>query len=104
MSDLGIAIAVVTLVAIAAVTIYKIVKGGATVETFEDALALFYQAERLVETYAPAADQLVATGKLKKEDRLQYVVNLVFSYLEGLDIKQVEGIVEAWVAANKKAQ
>jgi len=67
-----------------------------------DIFWLFHRATELVETYAPAADQLVKLGELKKEDRLDYVISIVMSLVEELDWEQVRGIVEAWVAKNKQ--
>lgn len=99
--DLSVVLAVLTGAAIVGVMVWLVVKGGSKVETVEDALHLFWQAEQLVQTYAPAADQLLATGKLKPEERLDYVIRMVFTYVEGLDIDQVRGIVEAWVAEHK---
>ena len=97
--DSGLLYLVVTVVAIVAVVFarrdrYKLTSTEQAMSTFQDAM-------QLVRTYAPAADQLVKLGELDKEDRRDYVISMVCDVLKGIDIGQVEAIVEAWVAKNK---
>lgn len=81
--------------------VYWINTGQRQVDSFEDALDTFRDAYRLVETYAPAADQLVKIEAIAKEDRLDYVLDMIESYDIELDLAQVRGIVEAWVREHK---
>ena len=60
--------------------VYWIKTGQRQVDSFEDALDTFRDAYRLVETYAPAADQLVKIEAIAKEDRLDYVLDMIESY------------------------
>lgn len=69
--------------------------------SFDTAIDSFRDAVALVDRYAPAADQLVAIGELQPEQRRAYVIEMVKSYLPDVDIEQVKGIVEAWVAKAK---
>jgi len=82
--------------------VYWIKTGQREVLDFSDALDTFRQAGHLVDTYAPAADQLVKIEAIAKEDRLDYVLDMIESYGIDLDMGQVRGIVEAWVREHKE--
>lgn len=83
------------------VVIYRTRTGQGGAKTVAGAIDKFYATTRLVETYAAAADQLLSIGAIAKEDRLEYVIDMVMSYTDELDSKQIRGIVEAWVAERK---
>lgn len=95
MSDVGMLALAIALV-IAGYWMYK--RGRGEFVTARTAMDAVWDATRLVETYAPAADQLVALGEMPKERRLGYVIGMVMQYIDDLDYDQVRGIVEAWVA------
>ena len=82
--------------------VYMIKLKGHQVDTFEDKLDTFHDAWALVSTYAPAADQLVKIGELEDKDRLNYVIAMVMDMVDGIDVDQVRGIVEAWVIQHKE--
>lgn len=104
MNELQVLVAVVAVV-VATVGAYFAGKKQGDDFTFDDALDTFHQATQLVETYAPAADQLLKTKQLPdNKAKLEYVLDLVTTWLPEIDTKQLRGIVEAWVAKNHAAQ
>jgi hypothetical protein len=102
--DSGMVMSLVVLVAVVLVFVYKVFYEKEPIEDWGGAISTVRDAVYLVEKYAPAADQLVSIGAMKKEDRLEYVIDLVLSHLDDMDSKQVRGIVEWWVATQKWAE
>lgn len=91
----------VGLLLLAGVIWYRTRTGEAKPDSVSSAVDTFWRVSQLVGTYATAADQLLSIGALKKEDRLEYVIDMVLKYTDELDIAQIRGIVEAWVADRK---
>lgn len=100
--DTGLVGLIVALAGVVSAAIY-IYRKGATVESVTDGIRLVWDASRLVEEFAPAADQLVKIGQLKPEDRRDYVLNLVLQYVDDIDPEAVIGLIESWVAQQKRA-
>ena len=93
---------VVAALAVGGMYTYQVLVLRRPVVQWHEALDTFRDAVALVEKYGPAADQLVAIGKLDKDARLGYVTGMVLSYLKDIDPEQVRGIIEWWVASQKK--
>ena len=91
-------------VVVIGVVVWRVSKGTVQIDSPDDALRAYWDVLRLVESYVPAADQLFAIGALKKEDRLEYVLDMVFMYVDKLDIEQVRGIIEGYIARRKELE
>lgn len=100
--DTGLWTLVVVFLGVLGAAVY-LVRGGAKVESVRDGIRLIWDASRLVEEFAPAADQLVKIGQLKPDQRRDYVLNLVLQYVDDIDPEAVIGLIESWVAQQKRA-
>lgn len=101
--ETGIILTVILGLAIIAVGIYQIRTGQSRVYDVPSAFQAYRRAWELVSTYAPAADQLYKIGELPKDQRLDYVIGMVLSFMDDLDIEQIRGIVEGYLATEKQA-
>jgi hypothetical protein len=101
--DANVLITVFVGLMIVGVTAYNVKRGRFYVDGPRTAMDAFYEARTLVETYAPAADQLLAIGALPKDGRLPYVIRMVMRYVTELDEATVRGIVEGYLASQKRA-
>lgn len=98
--DAQIAVVVFGLIVVA-VAAFQVGRGQ-TITGMSEVSKKLYTAAHVVAQYAPAADQLVKLGELEKDERLEYVIGMVLSFVHGLDLEQIRGVVEAWVVENKE--
>lgn len=100
--DVSILITIAVGLVVIGVVVYQVRQGKVVVDSPRSALRAFYEARELVETYVPAADQLFAIGALPKQERLPYVIRMVMDIVTELDEAQVRGIIEGYIAKQKR--
>jgi hypothetical protein len=100
--DTSVVITVVVGLIVVAVTAFQVQQRRYGVDSPRTALDAFYEVRSLVETYAPAADQLFAIGAIPKEERLPYVLRMVMKFVTELDEATVRGIIEGFLAEQKR--